>query len=56
MLEEDHLNLDASQIAATGLKTDKTGHIILVPQPSDDPNDPLVEPRSGIMCQGRGLT
>jgi hypothetical protein len=24
------------------LKYDKTGTIILVPQPSDDPNDPLV--------------
>ena len=24
------------------LKRDKTGKIILVPQPSDDPNDPLV--------------
>ncbi|KAF7549257.1 hypothetical protein G7046_g8408 [Stylonectria norvegica] len=25
----------------TGLKLDKTGTIILIPQPSDDPNDPL---------------
>ena len=25
-------------------KRDKTGRIILVPQPSDDPNDPLVRP------------
>jgi hypothetical protein len=25
-----------------GLKYDKTGKILLVPQPSDDPNDPLV--------------
>jgi len=25
-----------------GLKYDKTGTILLVPQPSDDPNDPLV--------------
>jgi hypothetical protein len=24
------------------LKRDKTGNIILVPQPSEDPNDPLV--------------
>jgi hypothetical protein len=28
------------------LKYDRTGTIILVPQPSDDPNDPLVRPRS----------
>jgi hypothetical protein len=28
----------------TGLKHDKTGRIILVPQPSNDPNDPLVSP------------
>ena len=27
---------------ARHLKKDKTGRIILVPQPSDDPNDPLV--------------
>ena len=27
---------------AQHLKKDKTGRIILVPQPSDDPNDPLV--------------
>jgi hypothetical protein len=26
------------------LKYDRTGTIILVPQPSDDPNDPLVRP------------
>ncbi|KAF2237603.1 putative MFS transporter [Viridothelium virens] len=40
-LEESRVDLDTSQVAATGLKTDKTGRIILVPQPSDDPNDPL---------------
>jgi hypothetical protein len=28
----------------SGLKYDKTGKILLVPQPSDDPNDPLVRP------------
>lgn len=26
----------------TNLKKDRTGKITLVPQPSDDPNDPLV--------------
>jgi hypothetical protein len=25
-----------------GLKYDETGNVLLVPQPSDDPNDPLV--------------
>ncbi|KAI9714508.1 MAG: hypothetical protein M1820_000469 [Bogoriella megaspora] len=42
-LEEEKLQLDESQIEATGLKCDRTGKhpIILVPQPSDDPNDPL---------------
>lgn len=35
--EEEHaVARDAS------LKYDKTGKILLVPQPSDDPNDPLV--------------
>ncbi|KAI9668234.1 MAG: hypothetical protein M1821_001054 [Bathelium mastoideum] len=51
-LEEERLNLDPTQIAASGLKTDKTGRIILVPQPSDDPNDPLNWPlwkRDGIL-------
>jgi hypothetical protein len=33
-----------SRIGRTGLKYDKTGKILLVPQPSDDPNDPLVRP------------
>ncbi len=28
--------------AGRHLKKDKTGRIILVPQPSNDPNDPLV--------------
>jgi hypothetical protein len=30
----------------SGLKLDPTGEIVLVPQPSDDPNDPLVGLRS----------
>jgi hypothetical protein len=33
-----------SRIQRSGLKYDKTGKILLVPQPSDDPNDPLVRP------------
>jgi hypothetical protein len=33
-----------SRIGRSGLKYDKTGKILLVPQPSDDPNDPLVRP------------
>jgi hypothetical protein len=32
--------------SAHHLKKDKTGRIILVPQPSDDPNDPLVSAHS----------
>lgn len=28
------------------LKRDKTGNIVLVPQPSEDPNDPLVHPQN----------
>ena len=32
-------------VAGTQLKYDKTGKIVLVPQPSDDPNDPLNWPR-----------
>jgi hypothetical protein len=31
-----------SRIGRSDLKYDKTGKILLVPQPSDDPNDPLV--------------
>jgi hypothetical protein len=34
------------------LKYDRTGTIILVPQPSDDPNDPLVS--SSCAQWGRG--
>lgn len=37
-------------------KRDKTGRIILVPQPSDSPNDPLVMPSSLIRGDVRGLT
>ena len=42
-----------------GLKYDETGEILLVPQPSDDPNDPLVcrltpQPRSTEGNKGCG--
>ena len=33
-----------SRTGRPDLKYDKTGKILLVPQPSDDPNDPLVRP------------
>lgn len=36
--------------ARQALKYDKTGKILLVPQPSDDPNDPLVS----VSWLGRG--
>lgn len=32
----------AQDAVRSHLKYDKTGKILLVPQPSDDPNDPLV--------------
>ncbi len=32
----------AQEATRSHLKYDKTGKILLVPQPSDDPNDPLV--------------
>lgn len=34
---------------ATHLKKDKSGRFILTPQPSDDPNDPLVS----VICRTR---
>lgn len=36
-----------------GLKFDRTGrhHVILVPQPSDDPNDPLVGSLRGLAIE-----
>lgn len=40
---DDDGKRDLAQSAARrGLKYDRTGKILLVPQPSDDPNDPLV--------------
>ena len=41
--------------SARHLKKDKTGRIILVPQPSDDPNDPLVR-RNHNACEYPTLT
>lgn len=40
----------AQQQNDAGLKRDKSGKHILVPQPSEDPNDPLV---CTILAQGR---
>lgn len=40
---DDGKKRQVAQDATRGhLKHDKTGKILLVPQPSDDPNDPLV--------------
>lgn len=39
--QEEQRTVEAVQ-RATHLKRDKSGTFILVPQPSDDPNDPLV--------------
>jgi hypothetical protein len=38
----------AQDVARNHLKYDKTGKILLVPQPSDDPNDPLVSRAASI--------
>jgi hypothetical protein len=43
LVYDDDRKRDLAQSAARShLKYDKTGKILLVPQPSDDPNDPLV--------------
>lgn len=43
LVYDDDRKRDLAQTAAQShLKYDKTGKILLVPQPSDDPNDPLV--------------
>lgn len=42
VLDGDRKREVAQDAARTHLKYDKTGKILLVPQPSDDPNDPLV--------------
>lgn len=40
--EKNGYILDATQIdSAEGLKTSRDGHNFLIPQPSEDPNDPL---------------
>ena len=38
-------NIEIGAIDTVGLKHDKSGKFVLVPQPSDDPNDPLNWPR-----------
>jgi hypothetical protein len=40
--DDDRKRSIAQDVARQTLKYDKTGKILLVPQPSDDPNDPLV--------------
>ena len=42
VLEDDQDERTAVVPRNTNLKYDSTGKILLVPQPSDDPNDPLV--------------
>lgn len=42
VLDGDRTREVAQDAAHSHLKYDKTGKILLVPQPSDDPNDPLV--------------
>jgi hypothetical protein len=44
----------AALLANVNLKKDKTGRVILVPQPSNDPNDPLV--RSFTIGNAKTLT
>lgn len=40
--DDDRKRSIAQDVARQTLKYDRTGKILLVPQPSDDPNDPLV--------------
>lgn len=54
VLEDESRRLAQSE-EGVHLKKDRTGTIILVPQPSDDPNDPLVR-YMGLASQGRTLT
>lgn len=42
VLDGDRKREAVQDAARSSLKYDKTGKILLVPQPSDDPNDPLV--------------
>lgn len=39
---DDSTKRQVAQAAQANFKYDKTGKTLLVPQPSDDPNDPLV--------------
>jgi hypothetical protein len=46
VLEDDRRREEEQVVTRdANLKYDKTGKILLVPQPSDDPNDPLVRTR-----------
>ena len=48
VLDGDRKREVAQDTARNHLKYDKTGKILLVPQPSDDPNDPLVSRDLGL--------
>lgn len=41
VLDENHLKHDLGLPDSTHLKTAPDGHTVLIPQPTDDPNDPL---------------
>tara|TARA_R110002003_G_scaffold97_12_gene7863 strand:- start:50636 stop:50917 length:282 start_codon:yes stop_codon:yes gene_type:complete len=47
---EQRREVERSAVRNENLKYDKTGTILLVPQPSDDPNDPLVPSPSPSPC------
>lgn len=54
VLEDASQRLVGQQAIKPGVKYDRTGKvpIILVPQPSDDPNDPLVRTHAlGLICE-----
>lgn len=50
---DDTAKTQVAQAAHAQLKYDRTGKILLVPQPSDDPNDPLVSRRSSSLSLAR---
>lgn len=50
---EDERQIEQAVGRNARLKYDSTGKILLVPQPSDDPNDPLVSARTASLpCAG----
>lgn len=54
--DDDRKEEVARSAAQSGLKYDRTGKILLVPQPSDDPNDPLVRSiQCSLACYSMGL-